>query len=46
MLRLSRALPIGLLLLTFAASTAGACGWEQTCNTREWLEGELANWLP
>ena len=35
-----------LAFLTLVASTAGACGWEQTCNTEEWLRGELAPYLP
>lgn len=36
----------GLALATLLSGSAGACGWEQTCNTEEWLKGELSQWLP
>lgn len=39
-------LPLAALLLTLAASTAAACGWEQTCDTQGWLGRELEHWLP
>ena len=35
-----------LALLTLVASTAGACGWEMTCNTQEWAAEQLENILP
>lgn len=34
-----------LAFLTLVASTAGACGWEQTCNTQEWARETLAGVL-
>lgn len=35
-----------LALLTLVASTAGACGWEMTCNTQEWAREQLDGILP
>ena len=35
-----------LAFLTLVASTAGACGWEQTCNTQEWAREQLGGILP
>ena len=46
MLRVSRLVILALLLATLGASTVAACGWEQTCNTEEWLKGELGHLLP
>lgn len=45
-MRLLRIVMLGLLLATFATGAADACGWEQTCDTENWLRRELGQYLP
>lgn len=45
-MRLVRLAPLGFLLATLAAGSVDACGWYQTCETEEWLRGEIEELLP
>jgi hypothetical protein len=45
-MRFTRLAMLALLLASGAAGAADACGWEQTCDTENWLRRELGDLLP
>lgn len=45
-MRFTRVVLVGLALATFLTGAADACGWEQTCDTENWLRRELGDLLP
>lgn len=45
-MRIARLVTLGLLLATLALGSADACGWEQTCDTENWLRRELSGIMP